>query len=77
MRLNERLSKDNRKKEEEKKRKKQDFYVDEEETLSYMPYTSKGYINDNKGVYGGFGSTGINNAPSIYDKQAVFRTRKE
>lgn len=76
MRLNDRLIKENREEEERKKRKRRDFYTDEE-TLSYMPYVSQGFINENRSVFKGFGDTGINNAPSIYDSQAIFKTREE
>lgn len=74
MRLSERLYHDNIKQEEDKKKKARDFFMDEEETLAYAPYASEGFINDRKSVFKGFGDVGINNAESIFDKQAIFRT---
>lgn len=74
MRLSERLNKDNFNKEDRKKKTSMDFYMEEEETLMYMPAKLQGYINEGQGKFSGFGDVGLNNAPNIYDKQAVFKT---
>lgn len=74
MRLSERLNKDNFNKEDRKKKTSMDFYMEEEETLMYMPAKLQGYINEGQGKFSGFGDVGLNNALNIYDKQAVFKT---
>lgn len=75
MRLEERLERNNKREEDRKKKKRRGDYEDDEETLTYKNIQRTGYLNAYEGVFKGFGDTGINNAPSIYDAKAVFRTR--
>lgn len=74
MKLDDRLVE--KKKAAEKFRKNQVNYEDEE-TLMYKPYKSMGYINQKSTVFKGFGDEGINNAPSVFDRQALFTSKKE
>lgn len=73
--LTDRLQKDTRKKEINKAKRAEDIYDEDEETMDYIERPKFGFLNDSKSVFSGFGDEGINNAQSIFDKQAIFKTR--
>lgn len=73
--LSERLSRDIRQKEIERIKRTEDIYDDDEETMDYLERKRTGFINDSKSKFTGFGDTGLNNAQSIFDAQAIFKTR--
>lgn len=73
-RLSERLLNDIRKQEIKKIKKSEDIYDEDEETMDYIQRPKIGYLNDSKSKFRGFGDTGINNAQSVFDAQATFRT---
>ncbi|MCR5654170.1 MAG: hypothetical protein K6G07_00800 [Lachnospiraceae bacterium] len=74
MGLTERILKETKKAEDRKN--KPVFYEEDEEYYMYMPYQSQGFINENKGVFANDDDTSINTAKSIFDKTAVFKTKK-
>lgn len=72
--LSQRLQKDLQKKENERIKRSEDIYDEDEETMDYIERPALAYINDRKTTFAGFGDNGINNAESIFDRQAIFKT---
>lgn len=72
--LSERLQKDIYKKEINRIKRAEDIYDEDEETMDYLNRQREGFINENKSCFTGFGDEGLNNALSVFDKQAIFKT---
>lgn len=63
----------------EKKRKSKPIFDPDEETEEEMWRPDPVFLNQNKNVFDRFslnGSSGINSAPSVFDKAAIFHTKK-
>ncbi len=62
-------------------RKKEDkSVVFEEDVGDYYMYDTRkwaGFLNSNRSVFDNKDETSINTAPSIFDKTAIFHTKKE
>lgn len=74
--LSQRLHNDLQKKENERIKRAEDIYDDDEETMDYIERPGWRYLNDTKTAFTGFGDDGINNAESVFDRQAIFKTGK-
>lgn len=72
--LSQRLHRDIQRKENERIKRAEDIYDEDEETMDYLHRKFEGFLNDKKTAFSGFGDDGINNAQSIFDKQAIFKT---
>ncbi len=70
--LNERLALEQEKKKQE--RAKAAAEEEDEETLRYDVRPKQASINEDSGVFNIKKQTGINSAPSVFDKTAVFHT---
>ena len=76
MRLTDRMLQETKKLNKQKK-KENDIQQDKDEDemgMMYMPRPKIGYLNKNKGVFGGEDDTSINTAKSVFDRTAVFHT---
>ncbi len=73
MRVTERLIRDTNQK---NKRRKKEASDDGEETLTYMPKPRVRFINDSPDIFSGKMTEGINTQKSVFDRTAVFETRK-
>ena len=79
MRLSQRILDENKKNNDRKKRAQnyQRDPDDDVETLTYDEVPKWGYLNDSKGVFADGHGDGINNQPDIFERTAIFHTRKQ
>ena len=79
MRLTDRVL-DNNKKWNREKKKELDVQQDVEEDDMGYAYDERpkwGYLNTDKGIFADDDNTSINTAPSVFERTAIFRVRKE
>ena len=74
MRIDDRLAKQNK---DIQKKKKRYYDDDGEETLTYDRRLRMEPLNKTKGAFGDDKGGGINTAPSVFDRTAIFHTGED
>ncbi len=81
MRITKELIKNNYDQNQKEIRKKEDqsmvFEEDVGDYLMYDNYKPEGFLNGYRGVFDTTDEKSLNTAPSIFDKTAIFHTKKE
>ena len=81
MRITKELIKNNYDQNQKEIRKKEDqsmvFEEDVGDYLMYDNYKPEGFLNEYRGVFDTTDEKSLNTAPSIFDKTAIFHTKKE
>ena len=81
MRITKELIKNNYDQNQKEIRKKEDqsmvFEEDVGDYLMYDDYKPEGFLNGYRGVFDTTDEKSLNTAPSIFDKTAIFHTKKE
>ena len=80
MRFSQRLLDENKRSNQEKRKKNDDLRrADDEdvETLIYDQPPKWGYLNDTKSVFASDMGNGINTNPDVFERTAIFHTKKK
>ncbi|MCR4720853.1 MAG: hypothetical protein K5655_03915 [Lachnospiraceae bacterium] len=75
MRIEKELTRSNKRAAEDKKAKRRRDDAPEDDTIEYKPHEWH-YLNEGSGVFSSVMDNGINTQESVFDKYAVFKTRK-
>lgn len=80
MRLTDRLIDEQRKNRLQKEREsdiQQDEFQEDVEGMTYAPRPPWSFLNEDEGAFADKKSTGINSAPSVFEKGTIFHVTRE